>query len=61
MFLIDALLVLAMLFFVLLPMTDRRTVHMRLCTFFVLVAAVAVSIAHTPLAPVQLAGIVLTH
>ncbi|WFU24268.1 hypothetical protein QA649_40800 [Bradyrhizobium sp. CB1717] len=61
MFLIDALLVLAMLFFLLLPVTDRRTVHMRLCMFFALLAVFAVSIAHTPIVPVQLAGIVLTH
>ncbi|MGX1317552.1 hypothetical protein AB7M17_001005 [Bradyrhizobium sp. USDA 377] len=61
MFLIDALLILAMLFFLLLPVTDHRTVHMRLCMFFALVAVFAVSITHTPIAPVQLAGIVLTH
>ncbi|MBR0785311.1 hypothetical protein [Bradyrhizobium iriomotense] len=61
MLLIDALLILAMLFFLLLPVTDRRTVHMRLCMFFVLLAAFSVSITRTPIVPLQLAGIVSTH
>ncbi|QOG22694.1 MULTISPECIES: hypothetical protein [Bradyrhizobium] len=57
-FLIDALLIPAMLFFLLLPITDRRTVRMRLCMVCALLAVFSVSVARTHVAPVQLAGMV---
>jgi hypothetical protein len=58
MFLIDALLILAMLFFLFLPITDRRTVRMRLCMLCALGAVFSASVTRTHVAPVQLAGIV---
>lgn len=56
-FLIDALLILAMLFFLFLPITDRRTVRMRLCMVCALLAVFSVSITRTPVVPVLLASI----
>ncbi|MCK1395448.1 hypothetical protein [Bradyrhizobium sp. 1] len=56
-FLIDALLILAMLFFLFLPISDRRTVQMRLCMVCVLLAVFSVSITRTPVVPVLLASI----
>ena len=56
-FLIDALLILAMLFFLLLPITDRRTVRMRLCMICALLAVFSVSVTRTPVVPVLLASI----
>lgn len=50
-FLIDAVLFLAMSFFLLLPITDHRTVRMRLCMVSALVALFAVSITRTPGVP----------
>lgn len=55
MFLVDALLILAMLFFLFLPITDRRTVRMRLCMVCALLASV--SITRTPVVPVLLASL----
>ena len=57
MFLVDALLILAMLFFLFLPLTDRRTVRMRLCMLCALLAVFSVSITRTPIVPVLLASI----
>ncbi|WP_431206257.1 hypothetical protein ACQ86E_16440 [Bradyrhizobium betae] len=57
MFLVDALLILAMLFFLFLPISDRRTVRMRLCMLCALLAMFSVSITRTPVAPVLLASI----
>ncbi|WP_426613207.1 hypothetical protein [Bradyrhizobium sp. McL0616] len=57
MFLIDALLILAMMFFLFLPITDRRTVRMRLCMLCALLAVFSVSVAQTPVASVLLASI----
>lgn len=57
MFLVDALLILAMLFFLFLPITDRRTVRMRLCMFCALLAVFSVSIIRTPIVPVLLASL----
>jgi len=51
-FLIDALLILAMLFFLLLPITDRRTVRMRLCMICALLAVFSVSVTRAPVVPV---------
>ncbi|MBR0835970.1 hypothetical protein JQ612_22530 [Bradyrhizobium manausense] len=56
-FLIDALLILAMLFFLFLPICDRRTVRMRLCMVCALLAVFSVSVARTPVAPVLLASL----
>lgn len=61
MFLIDVLLVLAMLFFLFLPICDRRTVRMRLCMLCALLTLFSVSATHTHVAPVQVAGLVATH
>jgi high-affinity Fe2+/Pb2+ permease len=57
MVLIDALLVLAMLFFLFLPITDRKTVRMKLIVLCVLLAALTVSVTGTDVSPMQLAGI----
>jgi len=57
MFLIDALLILAMLFFLVLPITDRRTVRMRVCMLCALLAVFSVSITRTPILPVLLASV----
>ena len=57
MFLIDALLILAMLFFLFLPISDRRTVQMRLCMVCALLAVFSVSVTRTPVVPVLLASI----
>jgi hypothetical protein len=56
-FLIDALLILAMLFFLFLPISDRRTVRMRLCMVCALLAVFTVSVTRTPVVPVLLASI----
>jgi hypothetical protein len=56
-FLIDALLILAMLFFLFLPISDRRTVRMRLCMVCALLAMFSVSITRTAVVPVLLASI----
>ena len=57
MFLIDALLMLAMLFFLFLPITDRRTVRMRLCMVCALLALFSLSVTRAHVVPVRLAGI----
>ena len=61
MFLVDALLILAMIFFLFLPITDRKTVRMKLCMLCALQAMFSVSVTRTQIAPVQLAGIVATR
>ena len=61
MFLVDALLILAMIFFLFLPITDRKTVRMKLCMLCALLAMFSVSVTRTYVAPVQLAGIVATR
>lgn len=55
-FLIDVLLIMAMLFFLFLPITDRRTAQMRLCMVCTLLVAFSVSITRTPVVPVLLAN-----
>jgi len=57
MFLIDALLVLALLFFMFLPITDRRMVHMRLAMICTVLAMLTLSAARTHMPQVQLAGV----
>ena len=44
MFLADALLIMAMLFSLFLPISDRRTVRMRLCMLCALLAVFSVSV-----------------
>ena len=61
MFLVDALLVLAMMFFLFLPISDRRTVRMRLCMLCALLVVFSVSVTRTHVAPVQVAGLVTAH
>lgn len=61
MFLVDALLILAMLFFLFLPITDRRTVRMRLCMLCALLAMFSVSVSRAHVAPVQVAGVASIH
>jgi hypothetical protein len=57
MVLVDALLVLAMLFFLFLPITDRKTVRMKLMVLCALMAAFTVSVTTARVSQVQLAGI----
>ena len=57
MFLVNVLLILAMLFFLFLPITDRRTVRMRLCMICALLAVFSVSVSRTHVAPVLLASL----
>ena len=59
MFLIQVLLVLAFLFFLFLPITDRRTVHMKLAMICTLLALLAMTRTNGP--QVQLAGVVQTR
>ncbi|WP_234683378.1 hypothetical protein [Bradyrhizobium monzae] len=61
MLLFDVLLVLAMMFFVFLPISDRRTVRMRLCMLCVLASVFSVSVARSHLAPAQVADVVATR
>lgn len=61
MVLFDALLILAMLFFLFLPITDRKTVRMKLCMLCALLAVLSISVTRTHVAPVQLAGMVSTR
>jgi hypothetical protein len=61
MLLVDALLFLAMMFFLFLPIADRRTVQMRLFVLCALAAvfAASVTLTHTP--HLQLAGLKSTR
>ena len=61
MVLIDALLVLAMLFFLFLPITDRKTVRMKLIVLCALLAVFMVSVTRIHMSPMQLAGITATR
>ena len=61
MFVVDLLLVLAFLFFLFLPITDRRTVRMKLAMMCALVALFAVSVTHTHVPRVHLAGVFQTR
>ncbi|MBR0739934.1 hypothetical protein JQ581_23650 [Bradyrhizobium liaoningense] len=61
MFMVDTVLILAMLFFLFLPISDCRTVRMRLCMLCALLAAFSVSVTRTHVAPVQVAGLVSTR
>ncbi|HWZ36796.1 MAG TPA: hypothetical protein VNY08_00660 [Bradyrhizobium sp.] len=61
MVLIDAALILAMLFFLFLPITDRRTVQMRLFVLCALAAIFAASVTWTHAPHLQFAGIESTR
>lgn len=58
MVLIDLLLVLAMMFFLFLPITDRKTVRMKLCVLGVLVALFAAAVTRTHGPDTRLAGLI---
>ena len=58
---VDALLVLAMLFFLFLPITDRKTVRMKLVMLCALLALFAASVTQTRVPQVLLAGVVSTR
>ncbi len=47
MVLIDALLIVAMMFFLFLPITDRRTVQMKLCVLCTLLVVFAATVTRT--------------
>ena len=61
MVLIDALLLPVFLFFLFLPITDRKTVQMKLCVLCALLTVFAVTATRTHGTNVQLAGIVTTR
>jgi len=52
----DASLVVAMMFFLFLPISDRRTVMMRLCVLCVIAAGLAASVTTIRTPQVQLAS-----
>jgi len=54
---IDALLIVAMLFFLFLPITDRKTVRMKLFVLCAIAAVLAVSVTWTPAPDLQLASV----
>ena len=58
---IDVLLVLALLFFLFLPITDRRTVHLKLAMICTLLALFTFSATRTHVPETQLAGVVSTR
>ncbi len=58
MILVDVLLVVAMLFFLFLPITDRKTVRMKICVLCALLSVLILSAMWTPDPGMQLAGIV---
>ena len=61
MFMIDALLILGMLFFLFLPITDRRTVQMKLAMLCTMLALLTVSASRTHAPQTQFAGVVSTR
>jgi hypothetical protein len=58
MILVDMLLVLAFLFFLFLPITDRKTVQMKICILCALVSVFLVSVTWIPDPGMRLAGVV---
>jgi hypothetical protein len=58
MYMIDALLIAAMLFFLFLPITDRKTVRMKLCVLCALAGLFAVSVIRTHVPKVEIASLV---
>jgi hypothetical protein len=58
MILVDVLLILAMLFFLFLPITDRKTAQMKVCVLCALLAVFVMSVAWSPDPGMQLASAV---
>jgi hypothetical protein len=58
MILVDVLLILAMLFFLFLPITDRKTAQMKACVLCALLAVFVMSVAWSPDPGMQLASAV---
>jgi len=54
---IDALLIIAMMFFLFLPITDRKTVRMKLFVVCAIATVLAVSVVRTPAPDVQVASV----
>jgi hypothetical protein len=61
MFLIDTVIVLAILFFLFMPVTARRTVQMKVAILCTLLALFTISVKRTPVPQTQLAGTVSTR
>jgi hypothetical protein len=61
MIIVDGLLILAMLFFLFLPITDRKTVRMKLCVILAIAAVFAASVTHTMAPKVQVASAAREH
>jgi hypothetical protein len=57
MIIIDALLIVALLFFLFLPITDRKTVRMKLAVVCAIAAVLTVSLTRTPSADLQVASV----
>ena len=53
---VDALLIVAMMFFLFLPITDRKTVRMKLFVVCAIATVLAVSVTRTPAPDLQLAS-----
>lgn len=61
MYLVDALIVLAMLFFLFLPITDRKTARMKLAVLCTLIALFAASVTQSRDSRLQLASVASTR
>jgi hypothetical protein len=59
MILVDVLLLLAILFFLFLPITDRKTAQMKVCVLGALLAVFVMSVAWNPDPGMQLASVSL--
>jgi hypothetical protein len=57
MIIIDALLIVALLFFLFLPITDRKTVRMKLAVVCAIGTVLAVSVMRTSPADLQIASV----
>jgi hypothetical protein len=57
MVIIDALLIAAMMFFLFLPITDRKTARMKLFAVCAIATVLAISVTRTPAPDVQLASV----
>ena len=58
---VDTILVLAILFFLFLPITDRKTVRMKLYMLCALLALFTMSVTRTQVPQMQLAGVASTR
>jgi hypothetical protein len=58
MYVIDALLTVTMLFFLFLPITDRKTVRMKLCVLCALAGLFTISVTRTHVPKVEVASLV---